>query len=166
MTLTGIKRTRAMTAAVLAAALALAGCQGTTGKGAALGAGLGGLGGLALCKATKTSGAGCLGLVALGAGIGAFIGDSIERQQQERAVYYAARSGGSSSSGTFKNKRGDRVRYTARVQKTYKKATDSDLTCRTVAVSKSVNGQAAGSSTENVCQVKVAGKPTWEAPEA
>lgn len=166
MTVTGIKRTRAMTAAVLAAALALAGCQGTTGKGATYGGLVGAAGGGVVCAAAKLKGPECLLAIAGGAVLGAIIGDSIERRQHERAVYAAARSGRSASSGTFRNSRGDRVRYTARVKRTYQKPFDSDLSCRSVEVSKSVNGQSAGSSTTSTCQVKVAGKPTWAAPDA
>ncbi|WP_157775702.1 glycine zipper domain-containing protein [Hartmannibacter diazotrophicus] len=164
--MTNVKMSRVAIVVVAVAGLGLAGCQ-TSGKGATMGAVLGGGAGCAVGAAVSdNAGAGCLigGLV--GAFAGAIIGDAIERQQQQRVVYRAARSGGQASTGTFKNSKGQRVKYTAKPTKTYNKKSDSALLCRDIQYSKTVDGKAAGSGSTSECQVRVAGKPTWEAPEA
>jgi len=154
-------------AAVLAAGLVLSGCQGS-GQGAAIGGGIGaGLGcGIGAAVTDSNPAAGCLIGGLIGGLTGAFIGDAIEAQQQRRVVYMAARSGGSASSGTFRNSKGQRVAYRARVNRTYKQERDPGLSCRDIEVVKTVDGAAGGSRSVGECQVRVAGKPTWQQPEA
>lgn len=147
--------------AVLGTSLVLAGCQ-TTGQGATTGAMIGGLGGCAVGAAVAdNSGQGCLIGGLFGAVAGAIIGDAIEREQQKKIVYQVARSGRGGSTGTFKNSKGQRVRYTAKVKKTYKKPSDSELTCREIEYAKQVDGSAAGTGSDTRCQVRLAGKPSW-----
>lgn len=164
---TRVMRSRVMIIGVLAAALGLAGCQ-TGGKGAQIGGALGAGAGCAVgaAAAKNNRAAGCLVGGIFGGIAGAIIGDAIEKRNKERVVYQAARSGGRASSGTFRNSRGERVRYTARVTKTYNQTFDSGLQCRSVAIDKSVNGRSAGSSSDSYCQARVNGKPTWPAPDA
>lgn len=156
---------RFVTVGALVAALGLAGCQ-TGGKGATTGALIGGGVGCAAGAAISDNrGAGCLIGGAFGAIAGAIIGDAIEKQQRERVVYRAARSGGGASTGTFRNSKKQRVSYRAKVTDTYKKPFDNDLSCRSIQIDKTVDGKSAGSSTDKVCQVRVAGRATWESPE-
>lgn len=145
----------------VALSLGLAGCE-TTGQGAAAGAAIGGGIGAITCAATGASAGQCAAMIGGGALLGAIVGDAIEREQQKRVVYLAARSGSSASTGTFRNQSGKRVSYKARVTRTYKSTSDSGLTCRDVAYSKTVEGTAAGTGSDSTCQVRVAGKPTWE----
>jgi len=161
------KRGRLGVVAVIAAGVVLSGCQGS-GQGAAIGGGLGaGIGcGLGAAISDSNPAAGCLIGGLIGGITGAFIGDAIEASQQRRVVYLAARSGGSASSGTFRNSKGQRVSYRARVNRTYKKPSDTALSCRDIEVAKTVDGAAAGSQSAKECQVRVAGRPTWEQPEA
>lgn len=155
------------TAAVLVAvvSLGLAGCE-TSGQGAAaggiIGASIGGL----TCQAAGGDGGTCAAATIFGGVLGAFIGDQIEREQQKKVVYLAARSGRSASSGKFKNSNAKSVSFTAKVTKTYQKPSDPGLKCREIVVSKTVEGKAAGSQTDNSCQTRIAGKAQWQAPEA
>lgn len=158
-------RSRLALALAALAGMALAGCE-TTGQGAAtggiIGASIGGL----TCQAAGGSGGTCAAATIFGGVLGAFIGDQIEREQQKRVVYLAARSGRSARSGTFKNTAKKSVSYSAKVTKTYAKPSDPGLKCREVVVSKTVEGKAAGSQTDNPCQTRIGDKVLWPAPEA
>ncbi|MEX0407037.1 glycine zipper domain-containing protein [Aquibium sp. LZ166] len=157
---------RLAVAAVLFASLGLAGCE-TTGQGAAVGGVIGGTAGCGIGAAVASnSKTGCLVGGLVGALAGAMIGDAIEREQQRRVVYNAARSGGSASSGTFRNSKGQKVRFNAKTTKTTKKSSDPGLSCRSLEVTKYVEGSKVGTSSANQCQVRVAGEPTWATPEA
>lgn len=159
-------RSSAPIAFVLFASIGLAGCE-TTGQGAVVGGAIGGAAGCGIGAAVASnSRAGCLVGGLVGAVAGAMIGDAIERQEQQRVIYNAARSNRSSSTGTFRNSKGQRVRFDARPTRTTKKSGDPALSCRSLEVTKYVEGTNVGKSSTNQCQVRVAGQPTWVAPEA
>lgn len=160
----GLRR-RATALVALSLALAAGGCE-TTGQGAAVGGAIGATVGGVICQAAGGSTGACLAAAGGGAILGAFIGDQIEREQQKRVAYLAARSGRTARSGTFKNSNKRSVSYSARVTKTFKKSSDPALACRTLVVSKTEQGKAAGEQSETVCQARVDGKPQWVPPEA